>query len=81
MIQKRAFCAIAREAVFFYAYDKGGEDVSRFNEDLEKLEKLGFCPEYREILRREHEEGDPVAVHEFVRTVLACCEERISTEE
>jgi len=81
MIQKRAFRAIAWKAFFFYAYNKGGEDVSKFDEDLGKLEKLGFCPEYREILRREHEAGDPVAVHEYVRAVLDLCEERKRNEE
>ena len=81
MIQKRAFRAIAWKAFFFYAYTKGGEDVEKFERDLERLKKQGFCREYLEILRTKYVTEDPVAVHEYVRTVLDLCEERKRNEE
>ena len=55
--------------------------MEKFEADLERLGKMGFCRECREKLRREYETGDPVEVREYVKRVLALLEDRKRNEE
>ncbi len=51
--------------------------MTSFDEDLAQLEKLGFCPEYRNRLREEHDHGDdPDAIRNFVRAIVCVYDDR-----
>lgn len=48
-----------------------------FEDDLTKLEKLGFCAAYRDRLREEHDNGDdPDAIKNFVRAIVCVYDDR-----
>lgn len=51
--------------------------MTSFDDDLAQLEKLGFCSEYRNRLREEHENGDdPEAIRNFVRAIVCVYDDR-----
>ena len=48
-----------------------------FEEDLSRLEQLGFSPEYRARLAEEHEKGNnPKAIQNFVRAIVCVYDDR-----
>ena len=51
--------------------------MQTFEEDLIRLEQLGFCPAYRDRLREEHDHGeDPDAIRNFVRAIVCVYDDR-----
>lgn len=51
--------------------------MTSFDDDLDQLEKLGFCLAYRNRLREEHDHGeDPDAIRNFVRAIVCVYDDR-----